>query len=286
MTTVVYSDLLKVGADMSMLDERGTGTQFVFNSSTRLFDEYDSMNNIGLSLLSLSGQKTIAYLSFSYKISEDFITTLPSISYLDINMDELITVSNSPYIYEGEAAGGTKNTYVGDDVIIGNKFNDYLRGGNGKDDIIGNAGNDKLLGDAGNDFLAGCSGNDTLIGGTGTDVLRGGSGADVFAFTSVLDSINNPNSADMIADFNVKQKDKIDLSGIDAISNTALDDKFVFIGSASFSGVSGQLRFSKEAYMSGREVLMLTGDVNGDGVADFGISIPGITSIISSSIVL
>lgn len=286
MTTVVYSDLLKVGADMSMLDERGTGTQFVFNSGTLLFDEYFSIKSTGVALYSLSGQKTIAYLSFSYKISEDFITTLPSISYLDINMDELITVSNSPYIYEGEAAGGTKNIYEGDDVIIGNKFNDFLRGGNGNDEIIGNAGNDKLLGDAGNDFLTGSNGNDTLIGGTGTDVLRGGSGADIFAFTSALDSINDLNYADMIVDFNVKQKDKIDLSAIDAISNTAVNDKFTFIGSASFSGISGQLRFSKEAYASGREVLMLTGDVNGDGVADFGIAITGISSIISSSIVL
>ena len=174
MTTTVYSDLLKSGADMSKIDKDGVGTEFVFSSNITLFNEYDSINNAGLSLELLSGHKTISYISTYYKITPNNKVNLSSISYLDINMDELITVSNSPYIWEGESPGGTKNIYEGDDTIIGNKFNDFLRGGKGNDSIIGNAGNDRLLGDAGDDFLAGSIGNDTLIGGIGTDVLRGG----------------------------------------------------------------------------------------------------------------
>ena len=286
MTTTIYSDLLKVGADMSRIDASGIGTEFTFNSNITVFNEYDSNNNAGLSLDVLSGHKTILYLSTYYIINESNSVNLSSLSYLDVNMDELITVTNSPYIWEGEAPGGLRNIYEGDDTIIGNKFNDFIRGGIGNDSIIGNAGNDRLLGDSGDDFLTGSTGADTLIGGAGSDVLRGGSGADRFVYNSVNDSVNNPNRADMISDFNIKQKDLIDLSSIDAISGSVLDDKFTFIGSRNFSGKSGELRFSIEDYMSGTKVFMLTGDVNGDGVADFGISIPGISTLTSSSLIL
>lgn len=283
-TTTIYSDLLKVGANMSNIDQNGVGTEFVFNAVIPLFNEYDSVNNAGLTLSALAGHKSIVYISTYFKLNQNNKINLSSISYLDANMDELITVTNSPYIWEGEDPGSTRNIYEGNDTIIGNRFNDFLRGGIGNDSLIGNAGNDRLLGDSGNDFLAGSVGADTLVGGLGTDVLRGGSGADRFVFENTSDSVAVPNYSDMIADFSVKQKDIIDLSAIDAISSTIANEKFTFIGSNSFSGSSGQLRFSIEQYMSGNNILMLSGDVNGDGIADFGISIPGISTLAISSI--
>ena len=53
------------------------------------------------------------------------------------------------------------------------------------------------------------------------------------------------------------------LSG-DAIVGTAANDSFTFIGTAAFSNVAGQLRYAVNG--ANAEV---SGDVNGDGAADF-----------------
>ena len=62
--------------------------------------------------------------------------------------------------------------------------------------------------------------------------------------------------------------DKIDLSQIDANSNTGANDGFTFIGGAAFSGVAGQLRST----MAGPNAVV-EGDVNGDGIADLVIQV-------------
>ena len=65
--------------------------------------------------------------------------------------------------------------------------------------------------------------------------------------------------------------DKIDLSRIDAIAGGA-DDAFSFIGSAAFSGggaSAGQLRYTD----AGGGIFIVEGDVNGDGLADFALSV-------------
>jgi serralysin len=108
----------------------------------------------------------------------------------------------------------------------------------------------------------GGAGNDTLIANQAVNRLTGGAGSDVFRFNSVGDS--GPGAlADTIADF-LSGTDRIDLSGIDANSNTAGDDAFSFIGAGAFTGVAGQLRYEG----SGSSIRLLA-DVNGDSVADF-----------------
>ena len=70
---------------------------------------------------------------------------------------------------------------------------------------------------------------------------------------------------DQIVDFNRAQRDRIDLSTIDADTDgTAGNQKFTFIGTQAFNGVDGELR------CSGR---IIQGDVNGDRVADFEIKV-------------
>ena len=132
--------------------------------------------------------------------------------------------------------------------------------------------------------MLGLGGDDVLVGGLGEDTLTGGLGAD--KFTSGVWGKSNSGSenwsaskahGDVITDFSSAEGDKIDLSPTDA--NTVKDSgqAFTWIGGASFSNVAGELRFAGG---------ILAGDVNGDGVADFQITLTGVTSLTSADIVL
>jgi len=70
----------------------------------------------------------------------------------------------------------------------------------------------------------------------------------------------------VILDFSRAEGDKIDLSGIDANIGTADDDSFTLV--ASFTGTAGELIVTRSA-----GVYTVLGDVDGDGVADFGIEV-------------
>ncbi|UVO55787.1 M10 family metallopeptidase C-terminal domain-containing protein [Sphingomonas sp. SUN039] len=128
-------------------------------------------------------------------------------------------------------------------------------------------GNLVFFGGSNADTLTGGAGADTISGGGGGDALRGNGGADIFRYDSVTDSNGATNATrDRILDFTTGS-DKIDLSRIDAINGGA-DDAFSFIGSSAFGNVAGQLRYTD----SGGGVYIVEGDVNGDGVADFTLS--------------
>ena len=122
------------------------------------------------------------------------------------------------------------------------------------------------FGGAGRDQLVGDAGNDTLTGNAGLDRLTGGLGADRFVFLSRADSTLAATGRDVITDFNRAQGDKIVLTAIDANTRVAGNQAFDFIGTAAFSGQAGELRV--QASGAGR---LITGDANGDGVADFAI---------------
>lgn len=172
-----------------------------------------------------------------------------------------------------------------DDTLIGTSGANVLKGGSGKDQLEGLAGNDKLYGgngvdilygDAGNDRLYGNSGNDRLYGGSGKDFLVGGSGADTFGFTRLSDS-KVGSQRDVIDDFNPDSDgDRINLSVLDANINTSANNRFVFIGKDSFSGTAGELRYAGT---------IISGDVDGDGVADFQID-AGLDKYIASDFLL
>jgi Ca2+-binding RTX toxin-like protein len=142
-----------------------------------------------------------------------------------------------------ESAGGFLDHLDSIENAAGSFFADVLRGSNAAN---------RLIGDAGDDALSGRGGDDILSGGTGADRLEGGHGADLFAFGEV------DAGRDVIADFNAGEGDRIDLSGFQI--------GFQFVGQAAFSGTAGELRVASAN--GGWEV---SGDCDGDGVADFAI---------------
>lgn len=165
--------------------------------------------------------------------------------------------------FGGKAADVLKGT-TGDNLMFGNGGNDRIYAGAGSDYVLGGAGNDTLSGSSGKDKLMGEAGNDRISGGSGADSLSGGSGADTFVFASTKDS--TASDRDTIADFRQAQKDRIDLSAIDASTKTADDQAFTFIGSQSFHKKAGELRFEKKSGDT-----LVHADVNGDGKADFSV---------------
>jgi serralysin len=106
-----------------------------------------------------------------------------------------------------ESASDTFDIVVGDDdagtFIFGNKRDNNLWGTASDETIRAMAGNDKVRAGAG---------DDTLEGGTGRDLLWGQDGADTFKF-------GNKNGRDDIKDFSLADGDKIDLSGVTAITD-------------------------------------------------------------------
>ena len=137
-------------------------------------------------------------------------------------------------------------------------------GGRHGDTLIGSRGDELLSGLEGADSLVGAAGADTLIGGWGADRLNGGLGRDVFVYNSAQESAVN--EADRIAGFT--DGDRIDLSGIDADSTAAGDQAFTRV--KAFDGHAGQLATD---YSLG--VTTVSGDVDGDGLADFRIELDG-----------
>lgn len=149
--------------------------------------------------------------------------------------------------------GGTDKT----NTFIGSELADTFYGGKGTDFMYGGDGSDRLYGS---------SGKDQLTGGTGQDWLTGGNGADVFIYTQAADA-GRPESSDVIMDFK---------SGDDHIDLHAFMAGGAFIGAAAFS-VGGGAQVSYDM-ASG----LLTGDINGDGVADFAITLANHAAVVAT----
>ncbi len=155
-----------------------------------------------------------------------------------------------------------------------------VNGTSADDTIDGNIGRDVLKGHDGNDALRGLRGDDTLVGGIGADHLAGGGGRDVFQFDLAKESDKAAAARDTISDFRAG-KDTIHLGGIDANLARNGDQDFHFIGAAAFHGMAGELRY--KAVHAG---VIVKGDVNGDGAADFSIGVEGTSTLGVSDFVL
>ncbi|KFG69195.1 M10 family metallopeptidase C-terminal domain-containing protein [Microvirga sp. BSC39] len=162
----------------------------------------------------------------------------------------------------------------GVNAIIGGSGSDALYGRGGSDRLEGADGNDYLEGGLGADALYGHSGRDTLYGGAGSDVLAGGSGADLFVFKARGETASG--AQDIIEDF-VSGTDRIHLRSIDANTKVSGNQAFSFIGGSAFTGKAGQLNFRDG---------VLSGDVNGDEMADFQIALPTVLSLKSTDFYL
>lgn len=166
----------------------------------------------------------------------------------------------------GRSGADTLDGGAGNDVMRGGSGDDVMTGGDGLDRVLGDGGDDMLSGNQGRDVLEGGSGADTLSGGLGRDLLTGDSGKDVFLFRDILESPASDKGRDVIADFT--KDDVIDLRGIDADTTKAGDQAFQWINEAAFTDKPGQLRVSY-----GEGPAIISGDVNGDGNADFQIEL-------------
>lgn len=122
-----------------------------------------------------------------------------------------------------------------------------------------------LYGGSGADTLAGGAGADLIQGWIGADTLTGRGGNDTFRYRNVNHS--TPASPDNITDFTTG--DVINLSIIDANTNSSGDQAFTFIGSSAFSGVAGQLRVQQQTGNS----WLVQGDVDGNSSADLSLTL-------------
>lgn len=210
----------------------------------------------------------------------------------------------------GDAGDDTQIGGAGDDLLFGNVGVDRFEGGDGVDtldmtyysgvdvdlglqqafrtgatevvtgieNITGGSGADIFIGDAAANRFIGGGGADTLDGAAGADTMTGGTGNDQFRFGNVAHFATG-SEYDLISDFT--SGDKISLSGIDADGAASGDQAFVFVATAAFSNVAGQLR-----YVVGSGVRTVYGDTNGDGLADFQFQLTGTTALVASDFIL
>lgn len=186
----------------------------------------------------------------------------------------------------GNASNNELHGFDGDDKITGAAGDDKLSGGNGNDNLSGGAGNDTLTGDAGDDKLTADEGNDSVLGGAGADTIEGGLGADTIGGGAGGDMFlfrdgTITNTPDLILDFSRSEGDKISLRAVDANTGVTGDQNFTFIGTGAFKKVAGELRFEVVG-----EATKVYGDVNGDGVADFTLVMPGAGTLQASDFLL
>ncbi len=126
--------------------------------------------------------------------------------------------------------------------------------------------------------IFGGAGGDTIIGDGGADTLYGWAGPDVFALLALSDSTVAAAGQDVIGDYSALAGDLIGLGALDADSLAPGDQAFTFIGAAGFSGLAGELR----SEVSGGATLV-SGDVTGDGSADFAIRLLGTHTLTGAS---
>jgi Ca2+-binding RTX toxin-like protein len=175
----------------------------------------------------------------------------------------------------------TDSTMISIEDINGSQADDTLAGNGGVNLLNGFNGNDTLDGAGGHDLLDGGAGNDQLHGGSAMDQLTGGAGADTFIFVTTTESPSTAAGRDLITDFSHAHGDKINLSLIDANAGAAGDQAFTYLGTGAFTGVAGQLHIWIDA---GKTIV--SGDVNGDKLADFAIALTGILSPVAGDFVL
>jgi len=163
----------------------------------------------------------------------------------------------------------------------GNELENNILGSGGSDTLNGLGGKDRVEGRNGDDLLDGGRQKDVLNGGAGQDQLTGGYARDVFKFSSLTDSDPNIALADVIVDFNPDVGEKVNLRRIDADTAANGNQEFSFVGTAAFSGTPGELRYETVGSDA-----FLTGNVDADTVADFGILFLNIAVLTESNFYL
>jgi Ca2+-binding RTX toxin-like protein len=184
--------------------------------------------------------------------------------------DDVLNGSQGADVMIGGSGNDTVNYYgswvgVNVDLARATQLNGDAEGDSltGIENVRGSRYNDVLKGDDGRNMLDGRGGNDVLNGGGGADILTGGGGNDRFVFDFTQDA-----NGDRITDWS--KGDVLDFSRIDANVWADGNQAFTYIGKNAFTSVAGQLRI----YVENNQTYV-AGDVNGDGIPDFTLSIAG-----------
>lgn len=198
-------------------------------------------------------------------------TNLTTLNYQMFDpREQVIDATSGDDNFVSREDGATIKGYEGNDMLTGLEAKDKFFGNEGNDTLFGSGGDDQLRGGEDDDIVKGGAGKDLLQGGAGADQLRGGSEADRFVFRFIEDSTVLITGQDTVLDFKIGQGDKIDLHQIDARTGASGNQSFNFIGSSNFHDHAGELRAEKTGGTT-----VVSGDVNGDGNADFMIVITG-----------
>jgi T5SS/PEP-CTERM-associated repeat protein len=176
-------------------------------------------------------------------------------------------------------AGNVANTFVNGGNVSG-----IVHLGDGADNYNG-AGSSaaNVFGDAGNDTLTGGIGIDRLTGGAGLDTLTGGGAGDFFDFNNKTETPRGANH-DVIMHFSGAggEGDKIDLAGIDAKKGGG-NQAFKYIGAAKFHHKVGELQVK---YNANTDIAIVSGDIDGNGKADFQIEVHSDAALVRGDFVL
>lgn len=193
----------------------------------------------------------------------------------------LITSANQPFYAENVKISAKqfglaiKSASTEDDQAL------MLKALSGNDSVSGSEDGDVLYAAAGDDVIEGNGGNDYIYAGPGADHLYGGYGKDSFGFNDISQSGTTAKTRDTIFDFSQSEKDRINLSYIDANTKTSKNDSFSFIGTKAFSGKAGELRYEKKTSDT-----YIYADVNGDKKADFSIHLDDAVKLVKGDFFL
>lgn len=181
--------------------------------------------------------------------------------YVDTKSDKIVELAD----------GGADTAIVSCSYVLANEVENLITAnGTTTLKLTGNNSDNIIIGNNGNSTISALAGNDTIIGGQGIDTLTGGIGADSFVFAA---GDSNVSAADIIKDFKHSEGDTIDLSGMDADTISDGFQAFNFIGTQAFSNTAGELHV-----VSSGSKTIVTGDTNGDGISDFGITLIGVVA--------
>ena len=150
-----------------------------------------------------------------------------------------------------------------------------LGGWTGADTIVGSIKSDAIFGDAGADILT---------GGLGKDTLNGGIDADVFDFNRRTETPKGLNR-DVIQDFSGFgfDGDHINVHGIDANTTIGGNQNFKFIGAQKFHHRAGELQVKFDA---NTDIGIVSGDIDGNGKADFQIEVHSVMALVKDDFIL
>jgi len=207
-----------------------------------------------------------AAAGFSFSAKDFYAAVMSTTRSDDIRVIQTILSGND--VFELSNQNDVVRAYAGNDRVFGFGGSDKLDGG---------FGNDLLDGGFGNDSLNGGPGHDQIIGRNGKDLLSGNAGSDKFLYTAISESGVGVFNSDRVTDFQGSLGDKIDLSAIDAFTNTIGNQAFTFIGSKGFTGTKGEVRF-----VNG----LLQVNTGVDNRSDMEIVLTGVTSFRQSMLVL